>query len=212
MPTSPRSVQLKCLTQAWVCVGAGTSKVALVRFPCCRTAGGESSSVFLLREFLDGKPWGTMVFQELWVSKLILCLHGCNKHSLNSYSKALRKLCGLCSLSKRGFLLVSSCAGDLLPELKVDLAVFPWNVFPGGCTSRSPWLALGHDSSRLQWLAQAHPLILVWPTFLSSTNRAQAAPPAVLKIFPIFHYHLAASNLVFYTILSACVSVESWII
>lgn len=74
----------------------GISKVALVRLPCCRTtAAGESSSVFLLRESLVGRPWGSEeppVFQELRVSKLILFLHGCSKDSLKSYSKAIRTL------------------------------------------------------------------------------------------------------------------------
>lgn len=83
--------------------GTGTPKVALVRLPCWRiTAAGESSSAFILRESLVGRPWGSeepSVFWELWVSKLILCLHGCSKHYLKSYSKAIRTLCGLCSLS-----------------------------------------------------------------------------------------------------------------
>lgn len=152
MPLSPRSVQLKCLAQVWVCVRHRHSQSDIDQASLLKNYCSRRKQLCIPTERITG--WKALRLRRTISLPRTVGLQAYPLppwvHSLKFYSKAIRTLCGLCSLSKCGFLLVFSCKGDLLPEVKVYLASLPGNMYPGGCTSRRLWLDLGHNSSRLQ--------------------------------------------------------------
>lgn len=148
-PTSPSSMQLKCMTLLHVCLWhwPGFQRAVLqncgrrrqLSVPTERNPGTETIKV----QRSIGLPRAARVSKPIPRFTDAAPL-------FKIYIEATRNLCVLYFPSKCGILLVSSHEGDLLPESKVYLTSLPRNVYPEVCTSWRPCLALGCDSSRQQ--------------------------------------------------------------